>query len=83
MYGDLYVCGWCVVKGQITNQFINVLIIYQKIIKKNILMELLFGFHYAPMWKDKPFLTHLQEIDFSCNEIEAISLKEPFEKKSI
>ena len=49
---------------------------------KNILIELLFGFYYAPMQKDKLyFLTHLQEIDFfSYNEIEAISLKEPFEK---
>ena len=37
----------------------------QKISKKNILIEILFGFHYVLMLKDKLYLLkHLQVIEF-------------------
>ena len=70
VYGHLDVCEWCIMKDQNTNQNKSIhkyLYDLQKLLKKNILKEILFELYYVPMYKDNLYLlTHLQEIGFSC-----------------
>ena len=70
VYGHLDVCEWCIMKDQNTNQNKSIhkyLYDLQKLLKKNILKEILFELYYVPMYKDNPYLlTYLQEIGFSC-----------------